>query len=225
MTIFILLAGESFSGKTTVAEYIKKSYPDTVELTFAQPLKDSIESVFLIEHEKLYNPQLKNLLIPEYNVTPRILMQKVGDLYRDKLKELIPELKIEYGTIFCDNLMKRIYRLIYSEKPPKIIVISDCRIKDEHDCVKSLTNSTSIRIIRNKKITLVENKEQSFNIWTIGLNLFSSIKKYLGFNDVHISEQINFKCDHTINNDGSYELLYSQVDALISNLFENNSST
>ena len=144
----ILLNGKKSSGKSTIANYIKSRVPGTLELTLAEPLKDVCKSIFLLSNEQVYDEKLKETIDERWGVTPRILMQKVGDMFRNELNVSIPNLKLS-KTIFIENIFKRIQSL-YSRNPP-LILISDVRLEDEFVALNTIS-TISIKIIRNNGI-------------------------------------------------------------------------
>lgn len=182
----ILIVGSKFCGKTTAANYIKTKIPKSVELTFAGPLKKACESIFLLSEKQLHDQEYKKAIDSRWDVTPREIFQKVGDLFRDYLHEVLPKLNLPQGLIFTSNMHHRIKELQESDNPPKLIIISDGRLPDEHNYVKSLKNSYSIRLIRDTMES-----------------------------DSHKSEQINFTTDSIIINNGTLEELYKQIDIII----------
>lgn len=180
----ILLAGKKRSGKSLTAKYLKDKYPNSIELTFAEPLKQACKAMFLLSDEQLNDEKKKEEIDPRWNVTPRELFQRVGDLFREHLHPLLPNLKLEKGLIFTQNMFWRLKEL-EEKNPPSLIIISDGRLPDEHAFVKNLPNSHSIRLLRDT-----------------------------GMTDQHKSEQILFNCDYTIDNNGNIDDLKRQLDKI-----------
>lgn len=183
----ILLVGPKRVGKTTIMKKIAELVPGTVMLALAKPLKDANKAVFLLTDNQLYDEKMKEEVDPRWGVTPRRLMQGVGDLFRNYLPVVLPELKLDKGLIFTQNLYWRLKELDdMKENRPPLIVIEDGRLLDEHTFFKTYPEGLSVQIKRNT-----------------------------GSNDSHISEQISFSCDVTIDNNGSFEDLFYQIDKMV----------
>jgi ABC-type glutathione transport system ATPase component len=137
MTILGLI-GKMGSGKTTLANILIEKYNFT-EYTFAKPIKD-IGEIFGFSQEQLYGTQSQKLEIhPYWGISGRIFMQKIGQMFREHFKEVIPEMKIQtpFLEIFKSNF-----------KQDCNYVISDVRFKDEAEFIKSL-GGVLIKIERN----------------------------------------------------------------------------
>lgn len=183
----ILLVGQKYSGKSSSAKYISDRIPGTILFALARPIKDILRDVFFLSNDQLYDEKLKEVIDPRWGVSPRKLMQKVGDLLRDELPRMLPELKIDHGTIITENMYLRLKELDdMKEGRPPLIIIEDGRFPDEHKFFKTFPEGISVRINRNT-----------------------------GLSDLHVSEQIPFTCDRTIDNNGSIEELHAQLDSLI----------
>jgi len=103
----IALTGLAKSGKSTVAEYLTNPKEDRVksylsspslftELSFANPIKEIVKSLFGIDDKYLYDNDYKNNIIPEIGVSARSLLQNIGtELFRVELNKLLPDLKIK----------------------------------------------------------------------------------------------------------------------------------
>jgi hypothetical protein len=189
----IILVGRKLTGKTTLANYLKMKYPNSVELTFADPLKKISKELFLLSDDQLNNQILKEQVDLRYGISPRIIFQRVGDLFRDYLPIVLPELKLELKSninnnpkIFSQNLIYRIKELIENDNHPSLIIVSDCRLIDEHISIKTFSNSHSIKLIRKT-----------------------------GSNDLHSSELVDFDTDYTIYNNEDIDKLFTKINKII----------
>jgi hypothetical protein len=189
----ILLAGQKLSGKTTVAKYLLSKIPNSIELTFASRLKNACKTIFNLSDKQLEDQEEKKTIDLRWNITPREMFQVTGDLLRDYLPKLSPNLKITYGSLLTSGIADDIKNLEKSNNPPSLIILSDGRLPDEFNFVKSLKNNVTIRIER------------------------SCLKN----NDNHKTEQVNFITDLVIKNDGNLTELYEQLDHFISKFKEN----
>ena len=74
------IAGIAGSGKDTLASYLINKYGDNTvcyRSPFAKPIKDACRIIFGWDDRHLYG-ELKNVVDPKYNVTPRRAMQTLG---------------------------------------------------------------------------------------------------------------------------------------------------
>jgi len=182
----IILSGQKRSGKSTSAGYICKTIPGTVELAIASPLKEICRTCFLLSEQQINDEKMKETVDPRWGITPRLMFQRVGDLFRDYLHVVLPELKTK-NTIFVENVLMRIRSLEESDNPPPMIVVSDNRIADENTALMALPKTKSVRIRR--KTGLVDN---------------------------HKSEQIPFECNFDFDNNGTKDELYQNLDRALS---------
>ena len=128
--MLIGITGKIGSGKTTASRYLCNQW-SFQEYTMAQPLKD-IAKIFGFNESELYGTQGQKLKIhPHWGISAREFLQKVGtELFRDKLPEVIPDMKIE-KSIWCD-----LFKLKYDKNIST--VVSDIRFTDEAEAIKEL---------------------------------------------------------------------------------------
>lgn len=129
----IALSGKMGSGKSTIAASLVGHGFD--ELSFADPLKQSIYILFGIPSVWLYDPTLKNKIYEPLGVSPRELMQTFADLMRVDLHTRLPKLKFPYAPSLFANRLALSYKAL---KPGANVVISDQRFDDEVDLTESL---------------------------------------------------------------------------------------
>lgn len=128
--MLIGITGKIGSGKTTASRYLCNHW-FFHEYTMAQPLKD-ISKIFGFNDSELYGTQGQKLKIhPHWGISAREFLQKVGtELFRDKLPEVIPDMKIE-KSIWSD-----LFKLKYDKNIST--VVSDIRFTDEAESIKEL---------------------------------------------------------------------------------------
>ena len=143
----LFFAGGKGTGKTMSTKYIQQKIPGTVSLAFAKPLKDACKALFLLSDFQLYDEHEKERKDPRWGVSPRQLLQRVGDLLRHGLPLVLPELKLDRGLIFTQNMYWRLQDA--EEENPPLLIIEDGRLPDEHNFFKLLERTRSIRIHRN----------------------------------------------------------------------------
>jgi hypothetical protein len=124
-------------GKDTAAEYLEKKFPGRVKrVAFADKLKKIAMDLFGLSWEQCYGSQeIKETVDPRYGLTPREIMQGVGE----KMREIYPEIWVD--TVFnatIPELEKQNY---------DCCVISDVRYPNEANKVHEV-GGTVIKIAR-----------------------------------------------------------------------------
>ncbi len=148
----LAFTGNAFNGKSTSTDYILNKISG-IELYFAESLKKAIIEVLQLdekEQEYFYNPKLKEVKIPNLDVTSRKLCRTIGtELFRTSLNKEIPELKLEGKTVWIHSVSKKI-----TKHQDKNIIVSDCRFDDESEFLKekqfTIIKITNPRIIPDK---------------------------------------------------------------------------
>jgi len=209
-TIGIL--GNIGSGKNTVAQYLATK--GCIPTSFAGPIKDLCTSVFgwdreLLEGETdesrefregidLYWSKKLNIS----NFTPRLALQLIGtDVMRDHFNQ----------DIWLNSLEYRVKKL---HNQNECVVISDVRFKNELDLIKRV-GGTTILVQRDEK-------PEWYDI-ALAANNGDAVAKHImsrDFKDVHSSEYdwIGADIDFTVNNNGTLEELYANLDVLLDKL-------
>lgn len=127
--MIIGLTGFKGCGKSTVAEIMRENYGYTRH-SFAQPIKDMLRAMGL-SNDELYDPKLKEVVIPEFGKSPRELMQLLGTEFgRFMIK----------STIWVDATMRKI-------NPEENIVIDDVRFPNEAAAIHA-RGGKIVRIVR-----------------------------------------------------------------------------
>lgn len=125
-------------GKDTAAEYLENKYPGRVKrVAFADKLKQVCMLLFGLSYEQCYGPvEIKEKVDPRYNLTPREIMQGVGQ----KMREIYPEIWVD--TVFYTTIPEN------SKQGFDCFIISDVRYPNEGDKVHK-EGGTLIKIVRN----------------------------------------------------------------------------
>lgn len=141
--MIIGICGKIGCGKTTVSNFLVENY-NFSEYSFAQPLKE-IAKIFGFTDKQVYGTQTDKLEIhPVWGVSAREFLQKVGtDLFRDRLKTVLPEMKVD-SSIWID-----LFKIKYGEDKSKNYVVSDVRFLDEYKAIKNLGGFV-IKIVRDE---------------------------------------------------------------------------
>ena len=120
--MIIGISGKMYSGKSTVSDILRQSYPELgfLDKPFAGPLKQSLASMFNENIANFYNQDFKNnhILLP--NMTTREVMQKYGQAMRNIYKNFW------------------IYLNLKDYKKEKNWLIPDVRFRNEADAIQDL---------------------------------------------------------------------------------------
>jgi len=131
------ITGRKGHGKDTISDILVKKY-DFEKLSFADPLKRAVKEIFNLSDQQLYGYE-KEFIDKYWKVTPREILQFVGtELFRNQLKNLIPDVEENIWVKVLENKIKNVRGNI---------VISDVRFPNEVDMIKKL-NGKIIKIIR-----------------------------------------------------------------------------
>lgn len=190
--MLIGITGKIGSGKTTASRYLCNHW-FFKEYTMAEPLKD-IAKIFGFNEAELYGTQAQKLKIhPKWGISAREFLQKVGtDLFRDKLREVIPDMKIE-KSIWCD-----IFKLKYNKDCST--VVSDIRFVDEAQTIKELGGF----IIHIERDSI--------------LNEMASAHMASALTHRSELEMKDIEPDFYINNNGDVQQLYKELDRILLSL-------
>ena len=146
MTHLIGLCGEYGSGKSLLAEYMKKK--GFIEYAFAYPLKQIALTVGFSYNEVYGTQQDKETKNTYWGISAREFLQKFGtEICREQLPQIIPQM---------ENVFIRCFEKKYTETKSNMVV-SDVRFIDEVISIKKL-GGVIIKIIR--EIDLKKNDEK-----------------------------------------------------------------
>jgi len=113
-------------GKDTAAEYLEER-PGVKRVAFADALKSTASSLFGLSYEQCYGPvSVKEKVDPRYNLTPREIMQGLGE----KMREIYPDIWID--TVL-NITIPRLRAQGFSR-----FVISDVRYPNEAEKIKKV---------------------------------------------------------------------------------------
>jgi len=209
-TIGIL--GNIGSGKNTVAQYLATK--GCIPTSFAGPIKDLCTSVFgwdreLLEGETDESREFREGIdlywskkLKISNFTPRLALQLIGtDVMRNHFDP----------DIWLNSLEYRVKKL---HNQNECVVISDCRFKNELELIKRV-GGTTILVQRDEK-------PEWYDI-ALAANNGDAVAKHImsrDFPNVHSSEYDWIGCDidFTINNNGTLEELYANIDVVLDKL-------
>ena len=123
------ISGDKGSGKSTLADdLVSEGYR---EYSFADPIKRLILDIFQIDPKYVHDPAYKEVVIDEIGVSARELLQVIGtELFRDRLMECLPNLKLRGGSVWIHSLLKRV-----ENDGAKRVVVSDVRFRNEYNAL------------------------------------------------------------------------------------------
>jgi len=131
--MLIGLVGKKSSGKDTLANFLKENR-DFISYAYAEPLKETCRTLFLLTDKQLCDPKEKEALDPRWNKSPRQLFQFIGtDVMRN-----------QFDVDFWVNY----FRNWYVENKSRNVVVTDCRFQNEVDAVIQ-SGGVIIKIVRN----------------------------------------------------------------------------
>ena len=136
----ILISGCKRSGKDTVANHLIKMIPNSTKVSFADPLREICSIAFGFTPED-YGDDFKEVVVPEWNMSPRDALIKVGtELFRKQVDK--------------DIWVKATIRKMKESKADYIFV-TDVRFHNEMELVKSaFPDHLTYLIIRPEVIPL-----------------------------------------------------------------------
>jgi hypothetical protein len=71
------ICGKARAGKDTIARYLFETEGFT-RIAFADPVKQAAQHIFGLSHAQTWDDDLKNIVIPYWDMTPRQMFQKLG---------------------------------------------------------------------------------------------------------------------------------------------------
>ena len=200
------------SGKDTVAKMLVEK--GAVQDSFAAPLKDLCASVFGWPRDMLQGDTVESRDFRETpdmywtrklgidQFTPRLALQLLGtEIMRTHFNQ----------DIWLDSLE---YRIRKNEQQDTMVVVSDCRFKNELDLIKEL-NGIVVHVIRDELPEWYET--------AVHANKGSVPAKHTmetRFAKVHASEWkwVGYDFDFVIKNSGTLEDLQIEVDSMYSDM-------
>jgi hypothetical protein len=184
----IAFCGRKRVGKDVATGCLIKEY-GFEQYAFANPLKLACQEIFMLNEEQM-DGCLKEVVDPEWGVSPRHLFQRIGtEIFRNQITKVFPEME-EIGNNFWVYRFKLWYKKQLEKNPNIRVVLSDVRFQNEADVVKEL-GGIVIKIQRDTKLNT----------------------------DSHASEKNidNIKTDYIIENNGTIEQYHEKVKKLIEN--------
>ena len=125
-------------GKDTATEYLEKKYPGRVKrVAFADKLKQVCILLFGLSDEQCYgSKEIKETVDPRYGMSPREIMQKVGE----GMRKIYPEIWVD--TVFYTTIPD------HEKDGYDFFVVSDVRYPNEGDKIHA-ENGTLVKVLRD----------------------------------------------------------------------------
>lgn len=126
-------------GKDTAAEYLEKKYPGKVKrVAFADKLKQVCMLLFGLSYEQCYgSKEVKEAIDPRYGMSPREIMQKVGE----GMRKIYPNIWVD--TVFYTTIPE------HQKEGYDCFVVSDVRYPNEGDKIHAEAG-TLIKVLRDE---------------------------------------------------------------------------
>lgn len=119
--ILIGIIGLKGAGKDTVADFLIRHH-QFQKRSFADPVKETCQTLFMLEREQLHDTERKEETDPRWGVSPRQMMQTLGtDMVRSHLGE-------DFWLRHMDIYTK--------QHQPQRLVVPDVRFANEADWIK-----------------------------------------------------------------------------------------
>lgn len=135
------ICGEIGSGKSTIAEIMKKLKPDIEIISFAQPIRDIMVGLFDVTYKDTIDlKETKMININGDYYTIRHMMRKIGSV----LRKINPDIFVELADISSPD-----------------IVIPDVRYQNEYEEIRSLKG----KIILVQRNVPIRNDDKSERDW------------------------------------------------------------
>lgn len=198
--MIIGISGLIGAGKDTVADYLVNFHGFKRE-SWANSLKDAVSHVFGWPRD----------LLEGRTAQARLWREQVDPWWAERLNmpHLTPRWVLQYwGTEVCrQGFHEDIWTASLENRLRKTtdnVVISDCRFENEIQAIKRQSGIT-VRVVRGSDPEWVSMAKYDFD----------SFRRC--YPDVHASEysSVMLKYDHVIQNDGSIEQLYDQINSLL----------
>ena len=140
--MIIGITGKLEAGKTTLAKEIQSHHKTggVHILAFAKPLKDMCVNIFGFSYNDVYTTEGKTKYNGDWDMTPRVFMQKLGQGLRDAI-----------GADVWVKLLKK--QILEKKDIYDIIIVDDCRYPEELNMIRSLGGIT-VRVIRPNHVAI-----------------------------------------------------------------------
>lgn len=204
------LTGKMYAGKDTAAYFFNKVISQSVTDAFAKPLKEILMNYFGFTKEQLYDPKEKTKFNPEWGMTNREAMQKLGtECIRNNF----------HKDAWIKIMEKRIQKHIDMKE---LVIIPDVRFDNEANLIHKM-GGIVIEIIRWKEckpareVTVDGALHQSlFDIMFAPKEIMREISERVGScfpKFVHASEKgiDDNLVDFRVFNDGTIEDFYDEI--------------
>lgn len=147
-TIIIGFTGKKGSGKSTAVEALKDEFGG-VEYSLAGTLKVVCKELFNLTDKQVTDPIQKERIDDRIGISPRVIMQRIGNEFRTYIPNLFPEIK------FNHTLWLNIFDEYLKNTNDRIIWVPDVRYEDECAFIKD-KGGYIIHIYRNRNMQSIE---------------------------------------------------------------------
>jgi hypothetical protein len=194
--MLIGICGKAGAGKDTIGDHLIKEY-GFEKIAFADPIKRLVKDVLVLDDHTVYDRVAREQPLEQWGGrSVRECLQFIGtDLFREQFD----------NDIWVKSLWFRI------QNSEKNYVITDLRFPNEIDSLAQYGGKdfTSIKVHRKGCDGHVGNTLPPFKRF-----LYKLIRK----DTRHASEKFDLQAEYDVDNNDSYESLYSKIDNLMAEL-------
>ena len=130
--------GHARSGKDTAKDFIIENFINHYSISFADPLKEAAAVAFGIPVNHFYQDEIKEMVNPNYGVSPREIVQFMGtEMFRETIWKLLPSVSNDFWVKRAELRLTNQY-LPEDEgefTPEDTVVIPDVRFQNEYDWI------------------------------------------------------------------------------------------
>ena len=212
--MLVLLSGRAKSGKSSVADHLKKHY-GFKEVSLAASLKAAAVSAFGFKDDQVYTQEGKAAVDPYWAITPRLALQLMGsELFQFAWPAALShagQVKAakQLGRLFwCMRLWRDIQPMV---KAGLRLVCSDVRFEHEMEFFKLMAGRQAVAVRIDRRSVVPD------RTWIERLQHRLGLKNFV---DLHMSETAldAYKFDYVLDSNGNLGGLLAHADALMARL-------
>ena len=157
--MIIGIIGKKFNGKSEIANYLQsKEELNFIRLSFAEKVKEAANVIYGLDFEQLYGDQ-KEVTDKRYNLTPRVILQKLGTEVARNIHPLtwVKSLELTYNRLETED--NRTRQVLARQSLNRNYVIDDCRFLNESEWIRS-KQGIIVKVIREMPGVIDEHQSE-----------------------------------------------------------------